>query len=46
MRASRVSAVGEFMLNLCEINDAPTRQEVEAYVQAHFCHGGRVTASR
>jgi hypothetical protein len=24
------------MLNLLDIKDAPTRQEVEAYLQAHF----------
>ena len=29
-------AVAEFMLNLLEPPYAPTRQEVEAYVQAHF----------
>ena len=29
-------AVAEFMLNLLEVKHAPTRQEVEAYVQANF----------
>ena len=29
-------AVAEFMLNLLEIKSAPTRQDVEAYVQANF----------
>ncbi len=29
-------AVAEFMLNLLTIDHAPTRQDVEAYVQAHF----------
>jgi len=29
-------AVAEFMLNLLTIDKAPTRQDVEAYVQAHF----------
>ena len=29
-------AVAEFMLNLLDIKSAPTRQEVEAYVQANF----------
>lgn len=34
-------AVAEFMLNLLEINCAPTKQDVEAYVQAHFAtHDG------
>lgn len=34
-------AVAEFMLNLLEINCAPTRQDVEAYVQANFAtHDG------
>lgn len=34
-------AVAEFMLNLVEITNAPTRQAVETYVQAHFAtHGG------
>jgi ubiquinone/menaquinone biosynthesis C-methylase UbiE len=29
-------AVAEFMLNLLEVKSAPTRQDVEAYVQANF----------
>ena len=29
-------AVAEFMLNLLKIEYAPSRQDVEAYVQAHF----------
>ena len=29
-------AVAEFMLNILDIQYAPTRQEVEAYLQAHF----------
>jgi len=29
-------AVAEFMLNLLDIKDAPTRREVEAYIQTHF----------
>lgn len=29
-------AVAEFMLNLLNIDHAPTRQDVEGYVQAHF----------
>ena len=29
-------AVAEFMLNLLDIKSAPTRQDVEAYVQANF----------
>jgi hypothetical protein len=29
-------AVAEFMLNLLTIQQAPTRQEVEAYIRAHF----------
>jgi len=29
-------AVAEFMLNLLEITSAPTRQDVEAYIQANF----------
>jgi hypothetical protein len=33
---NKAYAVAEFMLNLLEIKYAPTRQEVEAYVQAHF----------
>lgn len=34
-------AVAEFMLNLLEIKCVPTRQAVEAYVQAHFAtHDG------
>ena len=34
-------AVAEFMLNLLNIDHAPTRQDVETYVQAHFAtHDG------
>ncbi len=33
---SKTYAVAEFMLNLLNIEQAPTRGEVEAYVQAHF----------
>lgn len=33
---SKAYAVAEFMLNLLEITCAPTRQDVEAYVQANF----------
>ena len=33
---AKTYAVAEFMLNLLDITDAPTRQEVEAYLQAHF----------
>jgi ubiquinone/menaquinone biosynthesis C-methylase UbiE len=29
-------AVAEFMLNLLDMQEAPTRQDVEAYIQAHF----------
>jgi hypothetical protein len=29
-------AVAEFMLNLLNIDRAPSRQDVEAYVQSHF----------
>jgi SAM-dependent methyltransferase len=33
---SSTYAVAEFMLNLLNIESAPSRQDVEAYVQAHF----------
>jgi hypothetical protein len=33
---AKTYAVAEFMLNLLDIKDAPTRQEVEDYLQAHF----------
>jgi trans-aconitate methyltransferase len=29
-------AVAEFMLNLIDVQDPPTRHDVEAYIQAHF----------
>lgn len=33
---AKTYAVAEFMLNLLDIKEAPTRQDVEAYVQANF----------
>jgi Methyltransferase domain len=33
---AKTYAVAEFMLNLLDISSAPTRQDVEAYVQTHF----------
>ena len=33
---AKTYAVAEVMLNLLDIKDAPTKQEVEAYLQAHF----------
>jgi hypothetical protein len=33
---AKTFAVAEFMLNLLDISSAPTRQDVEAYVQTHF----------
>src|SRR5204862_242178 len=33
-------AVAEFMLNLLDIDQAPTRQDVEAYVHSHFAMSG------
>jgi hypothetical protein len=33
---AKAYAVAEFMLNLLDITNAPTRREVEAYLQAHF----------
>lgn len=33
---TKTYAVAEFMLNLLEIKDAPTRRDVEAYIQTHF----------
>ena len=33
---SKAYAVAEFMLNLLDIKEAPTRHDVEAYVQANF----------
>lgn len=33
---NKACAVAEFMLNLVEITDAPTRHDVEIYVQTHF----------
>ena len=33
---TKTYAVAEFMLNLLDIRDAPTRQDVEAYVQTNF----------
>jgi hypothetical protein len=33
---AKTYAVAEFMLNLLHVKDAPTRRDVEAYVQAHF----------
>ena len=33
---AKTYAVAEFMLNLLDIKDAPTRQQVEAYLQTNF----------
>ena len=33
---AKTYAVAEFMLNLLDLTNPPTRKDVEAYVQAHF----------
>ena len=38
---AKTYAVAEFMLNLLDIKDAPTRHEVEAYLQANFASSER-----
>ncbi len=37
---SSTYAVAEFMLNLLSIEQAPTRKDVETYIQAHFAIPG------
>ena len=46
---SETYAVAEFMLNLLAIQNAPTRRDVEAYIETHFAsrpHGYRIAVDQ